>query len=337
MRCLLVVFSSLLLFISSCGYFNKKSLRISLRFSNTGSLGPQEIRDLVNKRVMMVFGLEEGDIKPGKFSVEGYTFTVNGLSGQTDTEQEIINLFRGHKGVSFWETYRMEQAYEWVYKLNDTLISVLGLDTIKDTLYESEFRNKERKYPLFSVIAPAFDPNSPESYFSATQMVCRLNDTAAALKLMAVGFEKKIFPPDLKLMWGVKPDRYSGNMALFFLKGNNGPRPRLEPGQMLSVEKEKNEYGSSYSISFTMNEKDASKWKVITASNAPKGGMPGNSIVISTGGYAVSAPVVQSEIMNGLCVISGDFTSHQADDLVNVLKSSPLPFEVKVVNVEEVK
>ena len=44
-----------------------------------------------------------------------------------------------------------------------------------------------------------------------------------------------------------------------------------------------------------------------------------------------------SEISGGKTEISGDFTIREANDLVNILKSGELPFELKISNKQIIK
>jgi SecD/SecF fusion protein len=57
----------------------------------------------------------------------------------------------------------------------------------------------------------------------------------------------------------------------------------------------------------------------------------GNSVAIVLDGYVYSAPNVNSEIAGGRSEISGHFTTEQAKDLANVLKSGKMPAPAHIV------
>ena len=54
-------------------------------------------------------------------------------------------------------------------------------------------------------------------------------------------------------------------------------------------------------------------------------------------GYVRSYPRVMDEIPGGNTEITGDFTVEEANDLVNILKSGELPFELKIVEEQIIK
>jgi SecD/SecF fusion protein len=86
--------------------------------------------------------------------------------------------------------------------------------------------------------------------------------------------------------------------------------------------------GPTYSdvkIDLTMNSDGAKKWAGITRENVNR------CIAIVLNGYVRSYPRVMDEISGGETEITGDFTIEEARDLVNMLNSGKLSFELKII------
>lgn len=75
----------------------------------------------------------------------------------------------------------------------------------------------------------------------------------------------------------------------------------------------------------SMNSDGARKWAQLTKQNL------GRSIAIVLDGFVYSYPTVQSEITGGNSQITGNFTTEEAQDLANVLKSGKLPAPATIV------
>jgi len=60
-------------------------------------------------------------------------------------------------------------------------------------------------------------------------------------------------------------------------------------------------------------------------------------IAVVYNGSVRSYPRVQAEISGGKTEITGDFTIEEANDLVKILKSGQLPFELKIVESQIIK
>jgi SecD/SecF fusion protein len=83
--------------------------------------------------------------------------------------------------------------------------------------------------------------------------------------------------------------------------------------------------GTAWEVSMTMNSAGASRWATITGAEI------GNSIAIVLDGYVYSAPRVNDRIEGGRSSISGDFSSQEAQDLENVLKSGKMQAGIRIV------
>jgi SecD/SecF fusion protein len=78
-------------------------------------------------------------------------------------------------------------------------------------------------------------------------------------------------------------------------------------------------------VSMNMNAEGAKIWKNLTRNNV------GHCIAIVLDDVVYSSPNVQNEIPNGRSNITGSYTSEEAGDLANILKSGKLPAPTRIV------
>lgn len=196
---------------------------------------------------------------------------------------------------------------------NDTTEEDGGLfdtDTLQD---ESESEN-----PLFQILNPAFNREG-RPVESAAVGWAHQKDTAEVNEVLAMKKIRAIFPRDLRFAWEVKP--FDENEQLYQLvalkEDRNGPS--LEGNVITNARQETDNTTGEWQVSMTMNSRGTSDWARITKDNI------GRQIAIVLDGYVYSYPVVRNQITGGSSSISGDFTSEEATDLANILKSGKLP------------
>lgn len=151
-------------------------------------------------------------------------------------------------------------------------------------------------------------------------------DTASVNAMINTAEAKKIFPSDLKLLWGAKPlIEGEPEYALYAVKtrGSNGRAPLT--GECVTEAKDDFDNLGRPIISIEMNTDGAAKWSVLTENYI------GHAIAIVIDGVVYSAPNVLSKIDGGKSQISGNFTHKEVKDLANVLGSGKLPLPVRIV------
>lgn len=79
-------------------------------------------------------------------------------------------------------------------------------------------------------------------------------------------------------------------------------------------------------VSVSMNEQGAKIWAEVTTRLAPQRGR----VVIILDGYAKSAPAVQTPILDGDTLITGNFTVEEAKGLAAILQSGAMPASIVV-------
>lgn len=160
---------------------------------------------------------------------------------------------------------------------------------------------------------------------------------AAIDSIMASPLAKRYLPGNLKLAWEVKPqtaeftDTVTGKKrtidlyTLIALKTSNG-KAALSGDVVTSATSDfDNMQGGNY-VSMNMKPDAARQWARITAANLEK------QVAIVLDDQVYSAPRVNSVIEGGSSSITGDFTTDEAKDLANVLKSGKMAAKVDIIS-----
>ena len=160
---------------------------------------------------------------------------------------------------------------------------------------------------------------------------------AAIDSIMASPLAKRYLPGNLKLAWEVKPqtaeftDTVTGKKrtidlyTLIALKTSNG-KAALSGDVVTSATSDfDNMQGGNY-VSMNMKPDAARQLARITAANLEK------QVAIVLDDQVYSAPRVNSVIEGGRSSITGDFTTDEAKDLANVLKSGKMAAKVDIIS-----
>lgn len=160
---------------------------------------------------------------------------------------------------------------------------------------------------------------------------------AAIDSIMASPLAKRYLPGNLKLAWEVKPqtaeftDTITGKKrsidlyTLVALKTSNG-KAALSGDVVTSATSDfDNMQGGNY-VSMNLKPDAARQWARITAANLEK------QVAIVLDDQVYSAPRVNSVIEGGRSSITGQFTTDEAKDLANVLKSGKMAAKVDIIS-----
>ena len=113
--------------------------------------------------------------------------------------------------------------------------------------------------------------------------------------------------------------------TLVALKTANG-RPALSGDVVTSATSEFDQMQGGNYVSMTMKPDAAKQWARITAANIEK------QVAIVLDGQVYSAPRVNNVIEGGRSSITGNFTTDEAKDLANVLKSGKMAAKVDIIS-----
>ncbi len=183
---------------------------------------------------------------------------------------------------------------------------------------------------LFDYFLQVGNPYRPISVGSATETA---RDTIDAI--LASNVAKGILPSNLKLAWEFKPEivqvddsvRGKRNLSIYqlvALKTSNG-KPALSGDVITSATSDYEAMNGNY-VSMTMKPEAARQWARITAANLNK------PVAIVLDNQVYSSPNVNSVIEGGRSQITGNFTTDEAKDLANVLKSGKMAAKVDIIS-----
>lgn len=162
------------------------------------------------------------------------------------------------------------------------------------------------------------------------------NQRNAIDKALASPAAKRLLPNNVKFAWERQPqvieiaDSTTGRnrkvdmYQLIALKTLNG-KPALSGDVVTSATADYDNRSGNY-VSMSMNATAAKQWANITQTNL------GRPVAIVLDDQVYSAPNVNSVIEGGNSQITGNFTTDEAKDLANVLKSGKMAAKVNIIS-----
>lgn len=147
---------------------------------------------------------------------------------------------------------------------------------------------------------------------------------------------KRILPSNLKLAWEVKPvtveipdsTGHVSRMDYYTLVGlrTAGGKAALSGDVVTAANSDFDQMQGGNYVSMTMKPDAAKQWARITAANINK------QVAIVLDNQVYSAPNVKSVIEGGRSSITGNFSTDEAKDLANVLKSGKMAAKVNIIS-----
>ncbi len=271
------------------------------------------------------------------------------LPGVKEPER-VRKLLQGTASLEFWETYENSEVYPALEEANrvirDYIADITSADTTTEEVAGEEAEEADdllaqlaqqdslsedmtqwaKQNPLFNVL----NPNVYNGQLAPGPSLGRAHyrDTALINTWLNMPQVQAVLPADLRPLWTVKADKVNEvYYELIAIKVNtrDGQAP-LDGGVITDANKQFDQTGGGYpSVDMGMNAEGARVWARMTADNI------GKCIAIVLDGMVYSYPRVNTEITGGRSQITGEFSSDEADDLVNVLKSGKLPAPTSIV------
>lgn len=185
-----------------------------------------------------------------------------------------------------------------------------------------------KENPLSALIMP--NGTVEEGYFASpiVGFVAR-KDTAKVNKYLSLDVVKNKFPSNIKFVYGAG-DKKKGKdpnaiLALYALRSAPGGGARLEGDHITNARADYSAMTGQPNVNMEMDMTGARIWKDMTARAI------GKYVAVVLDDKVYSAPRVENEIATGNTEISGSFTSEDANDLANILKSGKLPAPAHIV------
>lgn len=234
------------------------------------------------------------------------------LPGVLDKEKVKKQLQTSAK-LQFWEVQSLQEIAPYLQQLQ-TLISSKG-----DSLGVSKTTDLAQ---LLKVGPGAAIGN------------IQLSDTARVNRILESNMAKSLRPINLKytrFLYAYKPEASTPDqIALYAIRGNVTGKAPVDG----AVEEARIRYDdfnpNKVFVDMQMDSEGARDWKMMTERNV------GKPVAVSLDDRVYTAPMVNDVIPSGRTQISGDFTSQEAQELVNALGAGRLPAGAKLVQSEEV-
>ena len=327
-----------------------KSRGIDINSSNDKVIGAvnKEVEEAIDRSFNILrtrvdkFGVNQPTIQrvkgTGRLQIE--------LPG-VDNPDRVRKLLQGQAKLEFWEVWSQQEVGPYLVQLDQALAA-------------KEKANAAAKAPAGTAAAtpaataktdttslaaqlakkgPAAKSSKADSAATAQKggplarlltmpgrLGVALRDTARMNALLASPEAKAILPPNLALLWSVKPtvvDKQEYLEINPIKKTRDGQAPVA--GEVVADARQDYDQGGRPEVSMSMNPSGAKKWQKMTAANI------GRQVGIVLDDYVYSDPVVQGEIAGGNTSISGNFSIEEAQDLANVLKAGKLPAPTRIV------
>jgi SecD/SecF fusion protein len=343
--------------------FDFKATVVPQTYNSVASPGDwNKSAEVINKRLNYFFSIPENRIK---LDVNENKILLTISKIDTSKIDLIKNVITGYARLEFRETYENGEIIGYLSKANNmlrdmqtaaagadivktaktqapadtikiedqALLELIKRDTVKtaDDTAREEFANQN---PLFGILSPMVTAGG-EPLPSCMIGLASGKDTSEINKYFKMDQIRALFPADLKFYWSANPYRYDPSKSLYELHAikvtaGNEQAP-LDGSAIISAKLTSGSARSEVKIDLMMDSEGAKTWAGITRENINR------CIAIVLNGYVRSYPRVMSEISGGKTEITGDFTFEEANDLVNILKSGKLPFELKIVEAQIIK
>jgi len=137
--------------------------------------------------------------------------------------------------------------------------------------------------------------------------ICQKSDLQDLLDYCLGESFRALVPEDLKIVAGAAPKDQMIPIYVIHKSTSDNAFPMRQDLEELSVSKDESE--DNYSLYITFSEAGAEKWASMTRLNI------GKDIAILFKGEVIAAPRVREEIKHGKCMISGQFTESEINEL----------------------
>lgn len=193
-----------------------------------------------------------------------------------------------------------------------------------DSLSNEEKSKQEN--PLFTYLYPA-QTNEGQLYTSPYVGYATKENMAKVEEMFNDPVVRKVLPRNIHFAWGAQPlGKNSDIYAFYFLKPNKQGKAALGGDIIVDARPSTSQTGQ-IEISMKMNDVGAREWRLITKAAS----VNQDFIAVVLDGKVYTAPTVNSEIPNGMSVITGSFDLKEAQFLSNILKAGKLPAPARIV------
>jgi SecD/SecF fusion protein len=272
------------------------------------------------------------------------------LPGIHDQER-VRKYLQASANLQFWEVYTLENkdyssGWEKGQKVFESIVNGTSLtDTTKktdttavaktDTTKKADTTSTTLKKPgqksigdYIQIQTPSQD-NTGKVYYPAAIGTVAIKDSAIVRTYLENPAFKSLFPTDVVWLYGIpdvnQKNRKTDRVPLYALKTYGKEKAKLEGEAVKDARQDFDPTTNKVEVKMEMTSSGAKVWSKMTEDNI------GKPIAIVLDNVVYSAPNVISKIDAGNSSITGSFTTEEAQDLANILKSGKLPAPAKIV------
>ncbi len=345
--------------------FSNPSNRDKVKISSTNEEVIAYIREEATQAIDRSFQIlraridKFGVTQPNIQKLEGSGRILVELPG-VDNPVRVRKLLQGSAKLEFYETFDNPEAFKHLNTANDILKKansinkVTALDsTSKDTASsalsglaantsaavtdttkkdtsaakaQQTFEEFAKDNPLFAYLRPYADDQGQLMQKGSSCGTALVKDTSKINALLNNPAVKMALPGNIRFAWEYKGfGENEEGVILHALKAGRDGSASLTGDKVTDARRDVSQVNGQVEVTMNMNAEGAKIWKNLTRNNV------GHSIAIVLDDVVYSSPNVQNEIPNGRSSITGSYTSEEAGDLANILKSGKLPAPTRIV------
>ncbi len=248
------------------------------------------------------------------------------LAGVTDKER-VRKLLTASANLQFWAVYSIAEV-STSYQAAATGLADYLSSVNKDTSLPDSTKKAKYGSALAEVLSPLDGRQEKIGYDKQFSFLTASKDTAKLNEYWRMDIVRNSFPADLKLLYGaeVKGEKIANNyFPVYLVKTLPGGEKAPMDGESVEDAFQGFDDKGAPSIKMNMTSFGAKKWGDLTRNNV------GRPVAISLDDVVYSAPNVMGAIEGGQTEISGKFTTEEAQDLSNTLKSGKTNAPAKIV------
>ena len=244
----------------------------------------------------------------GRFIVE--------LPGAKDVKR-VNSILTDPAKLEFWEAYKLDEVFD----ITQNSIRFRDMSESDSIIMNEWFTIVEMSNNLLQ--------RNDEGSFGPVIGYANSNNEEDLKKLFNK-LEKLLLNQNIKFAYGyLASDKTRKTLQVYALKTSPIYEDENEYGSVLNGDIISNSSASiqngQWEVSMTMQPAAAQKWSKITLQNID------NHVAIVLDGTIRSCPVINTQIKGGSSVISGSFSSSEANDLANILGSGKLKSKLNIL------
>ncbi|GHU71812.1 protein translocase subunit SecDF [Bacteroidia bacterium] len=303
------------------------------------------LRNRIDKFGVVAPNIQRMPGRDGRISIE--------LPGIKEPDR-VRTLLQGSANLEFWETFTESEIHQVLIEANniirdsiqsvaksktpaltqleatDSTTTALAVDSVALAQDEALVHSQ---WPLFSLLG--LNPGQPYQFCIVS--AARKSDMPKINALLANTKVKSLLDANrISLKWSVKPrvnekGEETDIFELIALKVNyidGKPKPVLSGDVIQDATDHFGQYSKFAEVSMTMKNDAAKVWARLTKDNI------GKAVAIVLDDVVYSYPTVNQEITGGSSQITGHFSSEDAKDLANVLKSGRMSARAQIIQEE---